>query len=291
MRWNVPGIGPWGYDTRVPLRKVDDEWKVHWRVTVVHPRLRDTERLGTTRELPAARPSATAPAGRSSQLRPVKRVGAVVGEVGDPRATATGLARVLGVDAGPILSQLRGGGPQQFVEAIVLREDDYAALQGRARLGARRHDPRRNRPARAHQGVRQGGARHGRARHGRAARAAGSALRARRPGRPVGAPGPLRAPPRRHARPPHRDAQRRGRRLRDPVRARRPRRAGRPHHARQAGPAGGRAGPGRAAPTRPPWWPWTRAPATCSPWPTARPSRASTAPSRAATRPAPRSRS
>jgi cell division protein FtsI/penicillin-binding protein 2 len=128
MRWNVPGIGPWGYDTRVPLRKVDDEWKVHWRVTVVHPKLRDTERLGTTRELPRRAPIRDRAGGAIVQLRPVKRVGAVVSEAGDPRATATGLARVLGVDAAPILSQLRGGGPQQFVEAIVLREDDYAPL-------------------------------------------------------------------------------------------------------------------------------------------------------------------
>ena len=130
MRWNVPGIGPWAYDTRVPLRKVDDEWKVHWRVTVVHPKLRDTERLGTTRELPRRAPIRDRAGRAIVQLRPVKRVGAVVGEVGDPRATATGLARVLGVDAAPILSQLRGGGPQQFVEAIVLREDDYAAVRG-----------------------------------------------------------------------------------------------------------------------------------------------------------------
>ena len=129
MRWNVPGIGPWGYDTRVPLRKVDGEWKVRWRVTVVHPKLRDTERLGTTRELPRRAPIRDRSGQAIVQMRPVKRVGAVVGEVGDPRATATGLARVLGVDAGPILSQLRGGGPQQFVEAIMLREQDYAALQ------------------------------------------------------------------------------------------------------------------------------------------------------------------
>jgi Penicillin binding protein transpeptidase domain/NTF2-like N-terminal transpeptidase domain len=128
MRWNVPGFGPWGYDTRVPLRKTGDEWKVHWRVTVVHPKLRGTERLGTTRELPRRAPIRDRHGRAIVQLRPVKRVGAVVSEVGDPRATATGLAGVLGVDAAPILSQLRGGGPEQFVEAIVLREDDYAAL-------------------------------------------------------------------------------------------------------------------------------------------------------------------
>jgi cell division protein FtsI/penicillin-binding protein 2 len=129
MRWNVPGIGPWAYDTRVPLRKVDDEWKVRWTVTLVHPELRDNERLGTTRELPE-RARILDRAGRTIVAqRPVKRVGAVVSEVDDPRATATGLARVLDVDARPILRQLLGGGPQQFVEAIVLRGEDYAALE------------------------------------------------------------------------------------------------------------------------------------------------------------------
>jgi cell division protein FtsI/penicillin-binding protein 2 len=129
LRWDVPGIGPWGYDVRVPLRKLDDEWQVRWTVRLVHPRLRGSERLGTTRE-PQERANVLDRAGRPIvQERPVKQVGAVVGEVSDPRATATGLARVLGVSAGPILSQLRGGGPQQFVEAIVLREDDYAPLR------------------------------------------------------------------------------------------------------------------------------------------------------------------
>jgi cell division protein FtsI/penicillin-binding protein 2 len=128
LRWNVPAIGPWGYDTRVPLRKVDDEWKVHWRVTLVHPKLRGKERLGTTRDLPTRGPIRDRHGRAVVQLRPVKRVGAVVSEVSNPGATATGLARVLGVDAGPILTQLQGGGPEQFVEAIVLREDDYAPL-------------------------------------------------------------------------------------------------------------------------------------------------------------------
>jgi cell division protein FtsI/penicillin-binding protein 2 len=129
LRWNVPGIGPWGYDTRVPLRKTGDEWKVHWTVRLVHPRLRDNERLGTTRE-PPERARILDRAGRPIvEQRPVKRVGAVVSEVDDPRATATGLARVLDVDAGPILRQLRGGGPEQFVEAVALRNEDYAALE------------------------------------------------------------------------------------------------------------------------------------------------------------------
>jgi hypothetical protein len=128
LRWNVPAIGPYAYDVRVPLRKRNDEWQVRWRVTVVHPRLRGKERLGTTRDLPARGPIRDRQGRAIVQLRPVKRVGAVVSEVSNPGATATGLARVLGVDAGPILTQLQGGGPEQFVEAIVLREDAYGPL-------------------------------------------------------------------------------------------------------------------------------------------------------------------
>jgi cell division protein FtsI/penicillin-binding protein 2 len=129
VRWDVPDIGPWGYDTRVPLRKVDGEWKVRWTPTLVHPGLRGRERLGTTRELSERAPILDRAGRPIVQERPVKRVGAVVSEVSNPRATATGLARVLDVDARPILRQLRGGGPQQFVEAIVLREEDHAALE------------------------------------------------------------------------------------------------------------------------------------------------------------------
>jgi cell division protein FtsI/penicillin-binding protein 2 len=128
LRWNVPAIGPYAYDVRVPLRKRNDEWQVQWRVTVVHPRLRGKERLGTTRDLPTRGPIRDRQGRAIVQLRPVKRVGAVVSEVSNPGATATGLARVLGVDAGPILTQLQGGGPEQFVEAVVLREDAYGPL-------------------------------------------------------------------------------------------------------------------------------------------------------------------
>ncbi|HEV3375828.1 MAG TPA: penicillin-binding transpeptidase domain-containing protein [Thermoleophilaceae bacterium] len=131
LRWNVPAIGPYAYDVRVPLRKRNDEWRVQWRVTVVHPKLRGKERLGTTRDLPTRGPIRDRHGRAIVQLRPVKRVGAVVSEVSSPSATATGLARVLGVDAGPILTQLQGGGPEQFVEAIVLREDAYAPLARR----------------------------------------------------------------------------------------------------------------------------------------------------------------
>jgi len=130
LRWDVPGLGPWEYRTRVPLAKDEGDWQVRWTPTLVHPKLDPGTRLGTTRSFSERAPILDRTGGAIVQDRPVVRVGAVVSEVSDPRATADGLARVLDVDRRPILRQLRGGGPQQFVEAIVLREEDYAAVRG-----------------------------------------------------------------------------------------------------------------------------------------------------------------
>jgi cell division protein FtsI/penicillin-binding protein 2 len=129
LRWTVPGIGPWEYETRVPLLEVDGAWRVRWTPALVHRELRGGKRLGTTRSCPERAPIVDRAGRPIVRQRPVVRVGAVVSAVADPRATAAGLARVLDVEARPILRQLRGGGPQQFVEAIVLREEDHAALE------------------------------------------------------------------------------------------------------------------------------------------------------------------
>jgi len=129
LTWRVPAIGPWSYTTRIRLRRDGDDWTVRWRPQVVHPRLDAHSRLGTTRSTPERAPILDRRGRAVVEQRPVVRVGAVVGEVSDPKATADGLASVLDVDPKPILRQLRGGGPKQFVEALVMRPDDYAAVR------------------------------------------------------------------------------------------------------------------------------------------------------------------
>ena len=130
LTWAVPGIGPWDYETRIPLVRVAGDWRVRWTPKLVHPRLDEVTRLGTTRAFAERAPILDRNRRRIVTQRAVKRVGAVVSEVTEPRATADGLASALDVDARPILRQLRGGGPEQFVEALTLRESDYAAVSG-----------------------------------------------------------------------------------------------------------------------------------------------------------------
>ncbi|MBD0419408.1 penicillin-binding protein [Streptomyces sp. TRM S81-3] len=50
-RMPVKGLGTWTYESQLPLREQDDgTWKVDWRLSLVHPRLSDTEKFHLRRE-------------------------------------------------------------------------------------------------------------------------------------------------------------------------------------------------------------------------------------------------
>jgi cell division protein FtsI/penicillin-binding protein 2 len=125
--WQVPGIGPFEYDSAMRLRRGDDEWRVAWSPKVVHPRLGPHLRLGTTRE-PAVRGDVLDREARALVTnRDVFRVGLQRDKVKDIGASTAALADVVDVDRAALARAVRGAGPQQFVEAITLRKDDYEA--------------------------------------------------------------------------------------------------------------------------------------------------------------------
>ena len=131
LRWQIPRIGGWGYGTKLRLRKAGDEWRVRWSPTMVHPKLDDVTRLGTT-SVPQARGEILDRDRRPlMRERRVVRVGAIAGEVKKPAATARGLAAVLDVDARLLERAIQGGGKEQFVDALVLRPADYRRLRSR----------------------------------------------------------------------------------------------------------------------------------------------------------------
>ena len=131
MEWTVPGIARWAYDTRVALGKKDDEWQVRWAPTVIHPDLDPDTRLGTTRA-PGKRGAIRDRDGRALvTARPVVRVGVVAGDVKSPRRTAVAIDDVVDIDVNGLVRAIRGAGPEQFVPAITLREEDAAPLEAR----------------------------------------------------------------------------------------------------------------------------------------------------------------
>lgn len=44
-RMPISGLGTWTYESELPLREQDGAWKVDWRLSLVHPRLSDTEKF------------------------------------------------------------------------------------------------------------------------------------------------------------------------------------------------------------------------------------------------------
>lgn len=131
MRWTVPEIGPFSYTTTVTLRRLpDDSWAVRWAPSVVHPQLRRGARLGTVREAQRRGRVLDREGYPLVEERDVKRVGVIAGEISDPAGTAQAIADAVDVDPDPFERAIRGGGRQQFVEAITLRPADYDAIAG-----------------------------------------------------------------------------------------------------------------------------------------------------------------
>jgi cell division protein FtsI/penicillin-binding protein 2 len=129
LRWQVPRIGRWRYDSKLRLRRSGDEWQVRWSPTLVHPRLDAGTRLGTTSMAKARGQILDRDRRPLMHEQRVVRVGAVAGKVKRPAVTARGLAEVLGVDPAPLERAIREGGKEQFVDAIVMRPGDYRPLR------------------------------------------------------------------------------------------------------------------------------------------------------------------
>ena len=132
LAWEVPGIGRFAYRSALGLRRGDDDWTVAWSERVVHPQLEDEgQRLGTTRE-PARRGDVLDRGGKAIvRPRTVYRVGLAREKVTDVGAAVAALGAVVDVDRRALARAVRGAGPQQFVEAITLREADYRDVQDR----------------------------------------------------------------------------------------------------------------------------------------------------------------
>ena len=257
MRWAVPGIGPYAYDTRIPLRKHDGEWRVHWAPTLVHPKLERDTRLGTTRA-----PFERAPILDRDGVPIVRAAAGDAGRRGGGGGRGSraprppGLARACSASiAARSCASSATAGPSSSSRRSSCARDDYAAVQGEVEAvpdvtafdGTAPLSPTREfargllgtvAPVTAEQLERLG------AGYAPGDQVGQAGLQARFERRLAG------TPTRRVA---HADARRRAA-ARDPVRARRPRadERSRPRSARGCRPPPRRRS--ATAPTRPRWW-------------------------------------
>jgi cell division protein FtsI/penicillin-binding protein 2 len=129
LEWDVPEIGPFAYTTAVPLEQGDDVWKIVWRPELVHPKLTDDTRLGTSVSTPA-RGAILDRAGRPLvSERSVTDVAVKVDDVEDPQATATALAGLVDVDADSLATRIEDAPDGRFLPVVTLRDAEYQRVK------------------------------------------------------------------------------------------------------------------------------------------------------------------
>ncbi len=126
-RWTFPGVPqPWAYDTTVALTRADGTWRPVWSPSLVEPDLDGTNRLSQHRLYPARGELLGEDGDAIVKQRSVVRIGIDKANlaVGRQEASATKLARLVGVDAKAYARLVAAAGAQAFVPAIVFRASD-----------------------------------------------------------------------------------------------------------------------------------------------------------------------
>lgn len=125
-QWDLTDADAWTYESTVMLRSAESGWQVDWTPEALAPDLADGDTLGL-RTLTPQRGDITGDGGAVLVTeRPVLRYGLDKTKVEGPQVarSARRIARVLDVDAASYVERAEAMGPEAFVEALVLREDD-----------------------------------------------------------------------------------------------------------------------------------------------------------------------
>lgn len=131
VRWRIPGVGDFAYRTSTRLFRDGESWRVRWRPALIHPRLRDGQRLGTA---PRAVDRGEI-LDRSGQAlvtdRAIVRIGIDRARTKSDVAAARRLADALDIGVAAYAKQVRAAGPKQFVEALSVRYSEWPELKPR----------------------------------------------------------------------------------------------------------------------------------------------------------------
>ncbi len=132
--WSVPGVGEFAYENpEVELVREDDRWLVRWRADAVHPALDSKgSRLGTSREFPERAPIVDREGSRIVQPRPVVEIGIVPAKADDVGAAIAAITSLTEADPKALRASVEAAAsPRNFVPAITLRQQEFAAVSER----------------------------------------------------------------------------------------------------------------------------------------------------------------
>lgn len=131
--WPLTDADTWTYPSEVALERVADEWQVVWDHAIVEPSLNASSVLDAS-SLAGSRGDILGAGGlRLVTNRSVVRVGIDRSKVKPKQAgaSATALARLVGIAPAPFRSRVEAAGERAFVEAITYRAEDVPARVGK----------------------------------------------------------------------------------------------------------------------------------------------------------------
>ena len=125
--------GTWSYDLPLTLTH-DDAWRVPASQQLVHPDLRDGEKLRLRRTSPPRADILGGDGKALVSLGDVVDVGIQPSRIQGPVAqTVAKIAGIVGVDAAPLAKRVTSADPKAFVDVITLRRSDYNAVRDKLR--------------------------------------------------------------------------------------------------------------------------------------------------------------
>jgi cell division protein FtsI/penicillin-binding protein 2 len=124
--WDVAPDAPWQYETSVVLTQDGDSWSVQWSPDDLAPGLAEGDTIGLRTITPVRGDIVGADGVLLVTERPVLRYGLDKTKVEGAQVarSARRIARILDVDAASYVERAEAMGPEAFVEALVLREDE-----------------------------------------------------------------------------------------------------------------------------------------------------------------------
>lgn len=126
-------LGAWTYRSALALTRQrvgeDDRWAVAWAPSILHPRLTEETRLIRARGLPGRAPILDRNDQPLVSNQKVIKVGVIAGQV--PDGAIEDVADLLDVDVDGLRTRTGQAEAGQFVEAIVLRQSDFAKVRSR----------------------------------------------------------------------------------------------------------------------------------------------------------------
>ncbi|MBT2533479.1 penicillin-binding protein [Arthrobacter sp. ISL-48] len=122
--WKI-GAGEWKYTVSAKFKKSGDKWLTVWDPTNLVPGLADNEILSKGTQAPQRADILGAGDAKLVTYRPVVNVGIDKPRLGtaDAAASATQLAKLVGVDPAAYVQQVQASGAEAFVSALTLRDE------------------------------------------------------------------------------------------------------------------------------------------------------------------------